>query len=518
MLTTRTKYFATLSKQYQKMYHPEFQQEVDDHESEEQEHDPEIYYDEKGNILVQKEEIIDPILREANIGWRNHPGVPDVLIDNIREIARQHNVKRINEKFDTMEEQRLEFSLQELDSSLWFRKEGLTPDETKELSKTKKSKPNEYGPEESLAYTVRRTIPIYTVLSRVFAEVSRRMGPTFQPASVLDYGAGPGTVVWSADTVWPNNVSFKNGQFTLIDNSQAMKELSSSILISEDMLEDTRTNPTNSMNEWEMGPNIRWRTSLRDLMEDPNATVNNNTKNDKKNDKNNTANTTNTNTALSTRLLPHHQHDIVLASNMISELPKDKSRDATIELLWRLTAPGGVLIIVERGNRWGSSVAARARQLILELDPKVAQIVAPCTHSQSCPMIEKSKKQKSWCHFAHRTGDEDIRKIVGNRSPQHRPSYDKFSYIVIQKKTKNQQKKHHDRDNKWDFNVPWGRIIKPPLRRGKHVIVDVCGNDGLLQRKTFGKRRHKEGGVYRAARRSEWGALWGKDKVVLQKE
>jgi ribosomal protein RSM22 (predicted rRNA methylase) len=61
----------------------------------------------------------------------------------------------------------------------------------------------------------------------------------------------------------------------------------------------------------------------------------------------------------------------------------------------------------------------------------------------------------------------------------------------------------------WDADVEWSRIIKPPLRRGKHVIIDVCDGNGSLKRKTFGKRRHKKGGVYRAARKSEWGALWG---------
>ena len=39
-------------------------------------------------------------------------------------------------------------------------------------------------------------------------------------------------------------------------------------------------------------------------------------------------------------------------------------------------------------------------------------VVAPCTHHLSCPMIQGVAKEKTWCHFGHRTGDEEIRQIV----------------------------------------------------------------------------------------------------------
>ena len=64
---------------------------------------------------------------------------------------------------------------------------------------------------------------------------------------------------------------------------------------------------------------------------------------------------------------------------MIAELKNDASRDAAIQLLWRLVAPGGMLVIVERGNRWGSHVTNRARQLVLDLDPDYTRV-------RSCPL------------------------------------------------------------------------------------------------------------------------------------
>ena len=501
--------------------------------------------------------VVDPVLEESNIGWRGAPTIPTQLVSNLRQLASEHNVKRINERFDTMEERRLHFSLQELEDSSWF--QNIVPSMVKEsgvvgfgkgfgkgsgktktagkLAETKEEEedgsdmqqqtsmtspprraPVVYGPEESLAYVVRRSIPVYTSLSRVFAEVQRRV-PTFEPKTLLDFGAGPGTVVWSADTVWPGSLGFEAGSFTLVEHSRSMEELSQKMLVNGEKNEKistkirkTRLMAADSprMNELRnTGPNIGWRNSIRDLVSDaPSVTLSS------------PSSSASTSTSTSTRLLSHHLHDVVLAANVISELKTDVLRDASIEVLWKLTAPGGVLIVVERGNRWGSHVANRARQLVLDLDPTSAHVVAPCTHNLQCPMIQNKggMNEKTWCHFAHRTGDEEIRKIVGNRSPQHRPSYDKFSYVVLQKRHQTKKKNESEEEEEeaaaaaaaaWDAHVQWSRIIKPPLRRGKHVIVDVCTSHGVLQRKTFGKRRHKKGGVYRAARKSEWGAMWG---------
>ena len=171
---------------------------------------------------------VDPILAEANIGWRGHPLVPPQLIDNIRALARGHNVKRINETFNAMEEHRLEFSLQELNHSSWFRAQdamadvdSLTDAKPKPKSKSARGqssspassspasssrtatprKPIEYGPEESLAYTIRRSVPMYTTLSRVFAEVQRR-SPGFKPHSLLGTCFTCNVSILRITTVW----------------------------------------------------------------------------------------------------------------------------------------------------------------------------------------------------------------------------------------------------------------------------------------------------------------------------
>ena len=61
----------------------------------------------------------------------------------------------------------------------------------------------------------------------------------------------------------------------------------------------------------------------------------------------------------------------------------------------------------------------------------------------------------------------------------------------------------------------WGRMVRPPIKRSGHVIVDLCDADGKLSRQIIAKSNAWEGGVgksgYKAARKSKWGDLWAYD-------
>ena len=58
----------------------------------------------------------------------------------------------------------------------------------------------------------------------------------------------------------------------------------------------------------------------------------------------------------------------------------------------------------------------------------------------------------------------------------------------------------------------WGRMVRPPIKRSGHVIVDLCDAEGQLSRQIIAKSNAWEGGVgksgYKAARKSKWGDLW----------
>lgn len=54
-----------------------------------------------------------------------------------------------------------------------------------------------YNREESLAYAAARLPACYAVIFRVLKELQIRQ-PRFQPLTMLDFGAGPGTATWAA--------------------------------------------------------------------------------------------------------------------------------------------------------------------------------------------------------------------------------------------------------------------------------------------------------------------------------
>lgn len=55
----------------------------------------------------------------------------------------------------------------------------------------------------------------------------------------------------------------------------------------------------------------------------------------------------------------------------------------------------------------------------------------------------------------------------------------------------------------------WARLIRAPLKRDAHVILDVCTPQGTFERRIASKGKLRdEPGAYRAARKSRWGALW----------
>ena len=55
----------------------------------------------------------------------------------------------------------------------------------------------------------------------------------------------------------------------------------------------------------------------------------------------------------------------------------------------------------------------------------------------------------------------------------------------------------------------WARLVRPPLKRSKHVILDVCTPQGTLERRIASKGKLAGvPGAYRAARVGQWGGLW----------
>jgi ribosomal protein RSM22 (predicted rRNA methylase) len=174
-------------------------------------------------------------------------------------------------------------------------------------------------------------------------------------------------------------------------------------------------------------------------------------------------------------------HDLVVISYALGELGGSDARGLT---QWAWEQACRAIVIIEPGTPRGFASIVAAREGLIGAG---ASIVAPCTHIGLCPM-----KAGDWCHFDTRV----------ERTPQHRwaksgtLSYEveKFSYIVAAREP-----------------APTGpeaaRIIRHPLKRSGHVILDLCTSESTAQRLVVSRRDQE---TYRQARAARWGDRWVK--------
>lgn len=156
-------------------------------------------------------------------------------------------------------------------------------------------------------------------------EAVRTALPQWAPQTLLDVGAGPGTVMWAAAAVgW----SFDS--ITLLEREAAMIDLGRRLAQKGE--ESIRA--------------ARWIKT--DLSRDGHVSG----------------------------------HDLVTAAYVLGEL-NENTRQAVLERLWRNTR--GVLAVIEPGTPRGFERIKQMRQRLIE---QGAVILAPCPHDRPCPMEE----------------------------------------------------------------------------------------------------------------------------------
>ena len=62
-----------------------------------------------------------------------------------------------------------------------------------------------YDQRESLAYLVLRSCANFAACEAIFKEINRKY-PEFKPRSILDWGSGTGSVIWSASNIWKKEI------------------------------------------------------------------------------------------------------------------------------------------------------------------------------------------------------------------------------------------------------------------------------------------------------------------------
>ncbi|KAJ3161608.1 Methyltransferase-like protein 17, mitochondrial [Geranomyces variabilis] len=321
----------------------------------------------------------------------------------------------------------------------------------------------QYGPLETQAYLASRTVPGYAAAWNVLTQVARRC-PDFKPTTCLDFGTGPGTALWAANGVWTGI------------------ETNVGIDLSEPMLA--------AATRLAAGSNSRIRGfSTRRFVPLDDSTP---------------------------------PSDLVIASFVLEDLPSDAVRTATIATLWGRTAD--TLVLIDRGTPEGFARIAAARAEILATEnaknatpedsdtrppeslskaqsraAHAVHIVAPCPHSLTCPMLSQS----SWCHFSQRI-QRSKHMMATSPDPVSKNHQDiKFAYVVLRRGPASRASTAPFVDDAFS----WPRVIAPPMKRDKHVVLDYCGRSGRLERTIVSKGKAGKS-IYYEARKSAWGDIW----------
>jgi len=166
---------------------------------------------------------------------------------------------------------------------------------------------------------------------------------------------------------------------------------------------------------------------------------------------------------------------------------------------------------------------------------------------------EQASKASSWCHFTQRISVPSFQKAVeGGPRAKKRAFVDwKFSYVALSRKhlisaeraaaagdvQDGEARRCSSADASSadassppggggepkgdvvidmhkqgsDIAVNWGRVVRWPMKRSGHVVLDLCSAEGGMERRVVAKS-HGAAGGYRRARELGWGDVFPFDK------
>ena len=179
--------------------------------------------------------------------------------------------------------------------------------------------------------------------------------------------------------------------------------------------------------------------------------------------------------AIATALTDAPSADVVMASYVLTELP-DASLRATLDRLWDNAVH--LLVIVEPGTPDGFRRILACREALIA---RGAQIIAPCSHEDRCPLAGAER----WCHFNARLPRSRDHILAKDANVPFED--EKFSYLVAGKG--------------FTALARGARVLATPKVDKIAVTLTLCTPDVPEQRRVA--RGDKE--AYRAAKRLDWG-------------
>ncbi|MFJ9832262.1 small ribosomal subunit Rsm22 family protein [Streptomyces sp. NPDC101169] len=169
--------------------------------------------------------------------------------------------------------------------------------------------------------------------------------------------------------------------------------------------------------------------------------------------------------------------DLVTVSYVLNELA-EADRAALVDAA---AAAAQAVVIVEAGTPAGYERVIEARDRLIGAGFRVA---APCPHSAACPIAPGT----DWCHFSARVSRSSLHRQVKGGSLAYED--EKFAYVAA---------------TRLAAEPAPNRVVRRPQIRKGQVLLDLCEAEERLGRTTVTKRH---GGLYRAARDTDWGDPW----------
>lgn len=179
--------------------------------------------------------------------------------------------------------------------------------------------------EDVLAYAAYRLPATFAAISRALAAVKARRSD-WQPGTVLDVGAGPGTALWAAVSMWPE-----------IERATLLERDGHMLRLGQQLAQQAEAKAVQQGRWQQVDLAGRWETSV---------------------------------------------HDLVICAYVLGELPQ-ATRESVIQRLWSCT--GDTLLLLEPGTPRGFALIRQGRD---QLRAEGAMTSAPCPHNLACPMPE----------------------------------------------------------------------------------------------------------------------------------
>ena len=316
---------------------------------------------------------------------------------------------------------------------------------------------------DAAAYATYR-MPATAAAAGLALRQARLSMPGWRPATLLDFGAGTGSMAWAVATELPSV-----NAMILLEQSAAAIGIGQAILAAA---QDAEL-PMATWRTWRLPVGQR---AVGQPGEQPGLDQSGARPSSRPDDL----------PAGSPLAVDLPSADLATISYVLGELT-DAQQAAILALAVR-AAPA--VMLIEPGTPAGHRRILAARDRLLAVGYLLA---APCPHPNECPLAIAG----DWCHFAARLPRSAMHRQVKGGELGYED--EKFSYVAA-------VRPNVAGPGAPPEPVPPGdRIVRRPQQRKGLVTLELCRRDGSAGRELVGK---SAGQAFREARKSAWGDGW----------